>query len=531
MRATTTGTLAARMTATPGERAHRRSPVRAVTLLIAAILVTHLAGCRDDSKAAVHQRTVSGSQSNGTPSTVSRSPSAVSGTAPSGAAASRLVFWTGCDDIVGLSNAELDQWRSRGVGGFVCVIQRLPGLGGDQSFRADPKATLAGDSYSLQRRIRQSKIVERAKARGIKLWLGFYLSNYYNHSTPLENWFDDAAWSKELLPRIGDVAGTAKTLGFAGLAFDEEMYDNGTWDWHFPGNRHSPSQVRAQARTRGAQMMRAILRGFPSVDLIDYGTYFPDGWNALVQREINGDRGAYRDSVQIDFWDGLTSVRGFGAVRFLDATFYKTPHLSGATWDNALVYNTNRSMAYFSRTLENWAYASSRVNVSPFAWIDGDVENEGSFTAPRPPDYVAEQLAAFRRRGMGGMFGVYAYSGLDGDFDYTPYVNGMKAAAQPGVVDSQAPSVTVDDARRDGATVTLTGTATDNMAVRSVRWRVGTTVGVAPMRWTVNSGNYYTSYQWQMDWTATVPASAGQTIAVIAQDTAGKTAIVRQAAP
>ena len=224
-----------------------------------------------------------------------------------GRAASRVVFWTGCKDIVGLSDAQLDEWHRRGAGGFVCVFQHLADLGGDQSFTADANASLAGTQYDLQRQIRDSKIVDRARARGIKLWLGFYLSNAVNHQTPLEDWFDDTAWSTQLIPRIADTAGAARKLGFAGLAFDEEPYDGGSWDWNYTGNTHSESEVRAAVRKRGAQMMKAIVGAFPGVDLIDYGTYLPDGWNALVQEQINHEQQPYANSVQTDLWNGLTT--------------------------------------------------------------------------------------------------------------------------------------------------------------------------------------------------------------------------------
>lgn len=36
--------------------------------------------------------------------------------------ADRLVFWTGCDDVAALSDADLDEWSNRGVDGFVCMI-------------------------------------------------------------------------------------------------------------------------------------------------------------------------------------------------------------------------------------------------------------------------------------------------------------------------------------------------------------------------------------------------------------------------
>jgi hypothetical protein len=132
---------------------------------------------------------------------------------------------------------------------------------------------------------------------------------------------------------------------------------------------------------------------------------------------------------------------------------------------------------------------------------------------------------------MGGAFAVYAYSGLDGDFDYGPYLNGMRAAARPGTIDSHAPSVTAAPMRRAGDTVTLSGTAADNMAIRTIRWRVGGKHGIAAMRWTVTDGNSYSRYQWQMDWTASVPAPSGQVVTVTAQDLKGNTAAVSQTAP
>jgi hypothetical protein len=403
-------------------------------------------------------------------------------------------------------------------------------LGGSQAFSADPHAALTGSSYDLERQIRDSGIVGRAAARGIKIWLGFYLANYSNKVTPLEEWFNDSAWSTQLLPAVGDLAGAAHMLGFAGLAFDEELYSGATWSWDSSTNTHSEAEVRAEVRTRGAQMMHTIVAAFPDVDVIDYGTYFPEGWNDLLQQQVNHTANAEATSLQINFWDGMTSVSGYGPIRFMDATFYKATQLSGATWDNALTYDVNRWMAYLSRNLSNWDYASSRIDISPFAWIDGDVQNEGSFTAPRPPAYVATQLAAFRRWGMGGAFAIYSYAPL-GTFDYTPYIPAMQAAAVPGTVDDTPPGITIATTRRTGATITMTGTATDNMAIRDVRWQTPTGSGAAPMTWTVTNGSWNTNYVWHMDWTATIPAPTGTTITITAQDTSDNTTALTATAP
>ena len=83
----------------------------------------------------------------------------------------------------------------------------------------------------------------------------------------------------------------------------------------------------------------------------------------------------------------------------------------------------------------------------------------------------------------------------------------MQAAATPGTVDTQPPSATVAT-QPSGASVVFSGSATDNFAVRAVRWRTTSGAsGAATMTWTVISGTYWTGYQWRMDWSAGVPWS------------------------
>ena len=64
-------------------------------------------------------------------------------------------------------------------------------------------------------------------------------------------------------------------------------------------------------------------------------------------------------------------------------------------------------------------------------WINSGTT---SFQSVRPPAYVAEQLDAARRWGMGRMFADFAYGDLE-RFDYGPYDAAMRAASRPGVVD------------------------------------------------------------------------------------------------
>ena len=356
----------------------------------------------------------------------------------------------------------------------------------------------------------------RASALGMTMYLGFALVNAFNTATPLAQWFDDSTWSNEVLPEIKNLAAAARQLGFAGISFDQELYDlsgNGTatWNWDYTGNTHTEGQVRAEVRLRGQQVMRALVTGFPNVKILAYDALFPDTWDANILDYANGTSDAYASSVQINFWDGLTAVDGYANVLFLDAMFYRDPGLPGASWDAALQYQYNSLFAVLSQRFSNWAYASSRVGVSPFGWIDNDAAGGGTYNESRPPDYVAAQLQAFRRWSMDGTFAIFAYNPLD-KFDYTPYVAAMRAVSP--TVDHERPQLTVADPKlRTGpgrtTTVLLQGQAVDTYAIRAVYWRdaSGKAWGAARMVWRRVAGGDGTGWEWTMNWSlsASVP--------------------------
>jgi hypothetical protein len=404
-----------------------------------------------------------------------------------------MIFWLRCDRIAALTDAELDEWKSRGVDGFACMVGQLRGMGGTQDFTSDPTANLDADNYSLQKELQDSDIVGRANARGMKMYLGTKLVNYFNRSTPLSDWFDDAGWANAVLPKMSDLAGAAKALGFAGLAFDQELYpqtgnvESASWDWDYPGNTHTESEVRAEATQRGQQLMSTIVGAFPGAELVAYDVEFPDTWEALVQGVVNGEQGAFASRLDINFWDGLTSVDGYGAIRLIDAIFYKSPQVG--TWDAALQYNANRLASLLSQRFSNWDYASSRVYLSPFSWIDPG-PNATAFDDARPPGYVRDQLLAFRKWGMGGEFANYVYNDNLTSFDYSPYVAAMQEASTPANVDSEAPTLQVAPATASP----ITGTASDNLAVWSVRWDDdGGASGMAELSWDVGDQDNYKS--------------------------------------
>ena len=267
--------------------------------------------------------------------------------------------------------------------------------------------------------------------------------------------------------------------------------------------------------------MQALLRGFPQVHVLAYASEFPDTLHEVVQKEVNDKDDAYHDSVNIDFWDGLTSVDGFGSVHFLNALFYKTTHLAGGNWDHAYTYQYNTLFAMLSRELSNWGAVADRVFESPFVWISA---GGSSFEAARPPSFVGDQLDAARRWGMNRMFANYTYDTIN-SFDYDPYLPSIRAAAKPGVVDKSPPRLSIDPlpATVTGETVSVTGIATDNLAIRFVRWRTDTgQTGTATLNWDA-TGSPRTGWDWRMKWSvADIPLRPGtNTIEFTVEDIKG----------
>jgi glucose/arabinose dehydrogenase len=289
-----------------------------------------------------------------------------------------------------------------------------------------------------QRTLRDNRFTQRCHARGLSVYLGFYLSNYHNLSTPLKVWNDEAGWSQIVVPTVRGIAGAAKLLGMDGIATDSENYhtEDQTWNWNYPGVTQSESTVRALARQRGREWMTAVLAGFPNVEIINYRLEIPGDWEEKVQQQVNHVVGIWDKSVFPDFWNGIVDTEGFSAIHFFDPIFYKSWQV-GSGWDAALDYNRNGVRATLSKRWANWNYASSRFFISPFAWIDPG-PSAGSFDDARPVDYVAAQLAAFHKWGEGNMFGLYAQH--VNDFDYGPYVPALQAASKPDSVQSISPS-------------------------------------------------------------------------------------------
>jgi len=500
-------------------RTNVRSLSSARKLTLAALLVVGLVS-------AYLSRTADSVDS--VPSAGSSRPPATSGSSsstdisatvqePDGNSADRVIFWSKAADCAAMTDQQMDAWAGMGIDGYLCFNQVLSGgtTGGEKApeWTGDPAADLSGAQYDLQRRLTASPLVQRAKAGKVKVYLGFYTLNYNNRQTHLSEWFDDPGWDGLTLPKVRDISGAARLLGFAGIALDLENYPQaGSWNWNYPGNTRPEAEVRAKARERGVQFMGAVLQGFPEVDLVAYGAKFPDTWDAVVQAEFRAP--GFDDYVQTEFWDGISSVEGYKAIRFTGELFYKSPFPS-TQWPGALSYSRNSLQAFMSQTWQNWDHASSRFFVSPAAWIDS-----GDGREALAPDYVLDQLAQFRTWGDGGEFYVFAYQALSG-FDYRPYAEGIRQASQRGMVDSIPPTVKVKDAPLtvSGATADVSGEAADNLAVRRVTWvndRGGQ--GVARMTWEPSDG----PTRWSIDGLAL--RQGVNTVTVTVEDVKGLTA-------
>jgi hypothetical protein len=458
--------------------------------------------------------------------------------APASNSADALIFWLECSRVAEMSAAEVKRLVADGVDGFVCMAGRLRTMGGAAHFTGDANASLDGTAYDLQRRLRGSAVAKLARNGRLRLYLGFKSADYLNPRTPFKEWFDDADWSRSVLEPVRELAAAARSLGFAGVALDQEPYPGkggartASWNWNYPGNTRSEQEVRAQVERRGRQLMTAMLAGYPGLELVAYNTFIAGTWADKVQEVINQQFGVYADDVRLDLWAGLSSVPGYAAIRWFDSIFYKTPHI-GRDWAVALEDNANSTYSVLSRRFPNWDYASSRLHVTPFSWIN-DGPRDTEYDDANPPDEVAEQLAAFRDWGTGGMFGNFAYGDPAG-FDYRPYAGAMRSASTPGLVDRERPELSVtspasgEAIEATGDHLDLAGTAHDNYAIRLVRWYDGNgRFGTAELAWDADE-SLSPDRTWITRWRIRgVPLSPGiNRIAVVAEDIKGLATVRR----
>ncbi len=301
----------------------------------------------------------------------------------------------------GETAAQLASW---GYGSCLTSSSQLPRFGGN----ALPSSAAPG-----------------AAAAGLDVYLSFYLQNYWNAKTPMIDWFDAPDQSgyhwADFIDAVQAAAAQARTLGCKGVAIDTEMYPSSggvaTWAWNYPGNaqKHAPTMVMAQ--NRGVSVGQAIQSGCPGATIIVYlsgHSMLPRLYLDKLQAFNNQSNHTARLAV-LPFMRGLVSASK--TVIFLDSTFYKPPNVLGGPYGGDADGGWARSLA---ATTEGFAALNLGTNafISPFIWLDGDVNSEGPFATPTSPAAFDAFQPAVIAAAQEGVYGVYQYANT---FDYAAF--------------------------------------------------------------------------------------------------------------
>ena len=197
----------------------------------------------------------------------------------------------GAPDLFDMKDSELASWHRRGVDGLVCTIgPQSYKLGGEHRFTGD-LTPLSGKTYDWERYLRISNIVARADKLGMKMYLGFYFANTRNARTAARRVVRRRRGGRRPCSRRSRASPRgARALGFDGLAVDQELYPQqdgrSTADMGLELRRQHPHRGAGSVTgesPRGAGSWRRSSPGFPKVEILAYGSFFPDSWDELVQ--------------------------------------------------------------------------------------------------------------------------------------------------------------------------------------------------------------------------------------------------------
>jgi hypothetical protein len=347
----------------------------------------------------------------------------------------KIALWTGLSPFLDATDDDLTKLADRGVGMVMLQLRHLYGLGGTQRFTGVAVPDTA--DYATQRKIRDTKIAERCKARGIELYIGWYFVNYNQNVVPFsKDWFDDAQWAT-VVSSVRGIAQMAKAYGFAGFGLDGEEYPGAsgsrmTWYWDYPGRTQSEGAVRAKVKQRGEQMADAIAT-FPNPRVVVYYAQLTGSFEEAARGEWAAKEGKpYAGlgwSVSENFYEGVCS-RGLGKVDFWDAWFYKgTARPGWNDWNVAVADGLKRHNDWVAK------HATGSIGYANFTWIDTQAGSPSEFDDPKPPATVKAQLTAARDVGTADHIPVYCYNPatpVDGYFSYqspNDYVTVMKEVA------------------------------------------------------------------------------------------------------
>ncbi len=395
-----------------------------------------------------------------------------------GAAASRIIFWTRCWDVVGLTDAQLDTWRSRGVGGFVCSDQLpLRHRRHVRRSRVTPSSPLSGSAFDLQREIRDTKIVQPRRG----------------------------AWHQALARRRHEqLLQRHRTL--RRLVRRRHVVELGAATGGEPGRApRSCSASPASRSTRSSTPASPVPPGTLGLELrrehAHRGRRAGPGegaWRAAHDRSSSGAYPGHRHRRHPPAAArGLVGAGAAGDQRRLERVPERGGHqllgrhdqrprvrphpVHGPRRTTRPRTSSSRRGTPRSRTTSTGcrrcSAVDSRTGPTPRAASTG-VRSPGSmparapFEAARSPEEVAAQLAAFRKWGTGRRVRRTTRTRHQQLLRLHAVRPGHAGRGHAGHRRHRSrPSATVGSVTRSGATVAISGSATDNFAVRAVRWR------------------------------------------------------------
>lgn len=317
---------------------------------------------------------------------------------------------------------------------------------------------------------------------GVKVHLGTKMHGYvapgtvahpapFNGAAPQHDWLtDDVYWNSTILVGIRTMARQAKTAGYSGLFFDEELSSsNDGWSYAgyklaFPASTLTQAQAEAAATARGKSWMQAIVSEFPEVEYTNYSaSSWPSGYSNYMRFKNNP---IYPPSLQNYFYKGVLSAPGYAHVWFLNADFYGGQYFpalpiplpyGGKLYDRwqwgTVQFDRDQTNKFWDTFLDP-ATDRTKVDIVPFVAIAQIETGQYDAYKTKSLSMVGEQIVPSIKQNINPgqrpvpLFGHYAYGSQAEVFDYSPY--------RPALRDATGVARTVDVTISDGvSTVTV----------------------------------------------------------------------------
>ena len=388
-------------------------------------------------------------------------------------------MWIGVDDLLSMSSADLTQWSQEGIGGFAANVGLLTGMGGTQKFTADPNADLSSSPYVIEDQFEELQYCGGGSRPGDEALPGPRPHELLQHRYAIGGLVRRFGLVQHRSSRCRRTRRCGPPVGLrryrhgrrvvSGSGKRQDRHLGVELPWAIPTRRSKPEKRSCCGGSNSWPRFCKPSRTCRS-PTTPPGSPTPGTPMSSIRARMSRTP-MTRTSTSIS-WDGMTSVDGYAGIWFYDETFNKDTGLTSGnaqTWNSALTYEYNSLFSLFSQDFTNWSYAADHVFLSPSAWIDGDVANEGQWAAPRSPAYVATQLQAFRNLGNGRRVHRLRIC-LAERLRLQPLRQCPAGRCDARAVDGTPPALSIVNETTTGNTVSLSGTSSDSYAIRDVRY-------------------------------------------------------------